>query len=275
MSQGRSRGDRGRRGHHRPAPSEVAGLGRLPEPLCSAVAGAGCRCPASPGRRPLAGMEEVLPAGPRQNKAPCVRPQRVPAALPTGRKRQRGHGLRGAPPHPLRPPGLWPWHTVGTVTPGLAWLCPVTTVPLPLAQPHGIGAQRRESRSSRPRGGCSPKEPRGGVSGGSCDHREQLVTSPPQQQREGTALVQGDERSGQAGEGSAPGQEQPPNVWGAPRTALCVTSDLCCPGGQAGTPARHSHVSRCSIPAGAVKISLAAELPSLPMSLCCADRHPL
>lgn len=161
MSQGWSQGGRGRRGHHGPAPSEVAGLGWLPVPLCSAMAGVGCRRPASPGR-PLARMEEVLPAGPQQNNAPCVRPQWVPATLPTGRKWRQGHGLRGAPPPgtcTLSPTGLWPWHAAGTVVMGLAQLCPVTTVPLLLAQLRGTRAQQRESGDSRLWGGYGPKEP--------------------------------------------------------------------------------------------------------------------
>lgn len=77
-----------------PASSEVPGLGRPPRLLCPAGSG------------------DVFPAGPRQDNAPCVRPRRGPATLPTGRKRRRGHDLRGAPPpgtrtlSPSRPPAL-------------------------------------------------------------------------------------------------------------------------------------------------------------------------
>lgn len=161
VSRGQNQGGRGTDGHCGPAASEVVGLGQTSEPLCPAVVGVGCQHPDSPGH-PLAGMEEVLPAGPQQNNAPCVQPQRAPATLPTGRKRRRGHGLRGAPtPHHPPPSGTAP---------------PRNRAGPLLAQPQGAAKGQRglltpslvQSQGAR---GVSPSQR--GLPGGH-DHRPQL-----------------------------------------------------------------------------------------------------
>lgn len=123
----------------------LVGLGRTPEPLCPAVAGVGCQHSESPGH-PLAGMEEVLPAELRQNNAPCVQPQRALATLPTGRKRRRGHGLRGAP--------------TPIAHQHLAQLRPETMLPRSW---HSLRAQRRDSGVSGPL--AQSKEPEGSPMG--------------------------------------------------------------------------------------------------------------
>lgn len=151
------------------------GLGRTPEPPCPAVAGVGCQHPDSPGH-PLAGMEEVLPAGLRQNNAPCVQPQRAPATLPTGRKRRRGRGLRGAP--------------TPITHPHLAQLCPETTLPRSWRSPR---AQQRDSRDAGPQAWCSPKpeeSPMGGTTTGLSYSREELVPTT-RWQMAGGALARG------------------------------------------------------------------------------------
>lgn len=148
-----------------------------------------------------------------------VQPQRAPATLPTGRKRRRGHGLRGA----LTP----------IAHPHLARLRPAARLPRFCHSPR---AQPRDSGDSGPPAWHSLKEPEGSPTGatttGHSYGREELVTTP-QWQMAGGALAQG-QVPGPGQRGVCLGVWHP-REWGDPRTPSAI-SVPCCTGGPGGHP---------------------------------------
>lgn len=253
VSRGQSRGGRGTL---RPCCERGARAGPDTGAAVPSCGGRGLPAPRVPGS-PLAGMEEILAGGPRQNNAPCVPPQRAPATLPTG---GNGDGVTA----------WWGTHThhppaSGTSPPQnhcaslLAW--PQGTAKGRRGLDPKLGAVRRSQRGVP----WGPRLPAAVTAEKSCDNHPMEMA--------GGALAQGQlPRPGWRGVCLGVWH---PRDWGDPRTPSAISVPRCS-GGQAGTPALQSPECHCSGQLGCGRgcSALASGRAALPCLWPRAGCHP-